>query len=186
MRITKDVAVVGGGPAIAGATLEYTVKATNSGSVPAYAVKLRDDIAVPMPGYLTFVNGSYTMNDSTNGITVVDSLLTADYSTTYGALPPGGTITLKFRAVLNANLAIGTKVTNTGMVYWNDPQQTASASVSIDVGGMVGVGILNGRAWHDANFNKAFDATERPLERWTVELLRNGSVSYTATTDATG
>lgn len=186
MRITKDVAVVGGGPAIAGATLEYTVKATNSGSVPAYAVVLRDDIAVPMPGYLTFVNGSYTMNDSTNGITVVDSLLTADYSTTYGALPPGGSVTLKFRAVLNASLAIGTKVTNTGMVYWNDPQQTASASVSIDVGGMVGVGILNGRAWHDANFNKVFDATERPLERWTVELLRNGSVTYTATTDATG
>ena len=138
MRITKDVAVVGGGPAIAGATLEYVVQATNSGTVPAYAVVIRDDLAVPTPGYLTFVNGSYTMNDSTNGITVVDSLLTADYSTTYGALQPGGSITLRFRAVLNANLAIGTKVTNTGKVYWNDPQQTASASVSIDVGGMVG------------------------------------------------
>ena len=145
MRITKDVAVVGGGPAIAGATLEYVVKATNSGTVPAYAVVIRDDLAVPNPGYLTFVNGSYTMNDSTDGITVVDSLLTADYSTTHGALPPGGSITLRFRAVLNTNLAIGTKVTNTGKVYWNDPQQTASASVSIDVGGMVGVGILNGR-----------------------------------------
>src|SRR5678815_5280909 len=131
------------GPAIAGATLEYVVKATNSGSVPAYAVVLRDDIAEPNPGYLTFVNGSYTMNDSTNGITVVDSLLTADYSTTYGALPPGGTITLRFRAVLNANLAIGTKVTNTGKVYWNNPVQQASASVAIDVGGIPGVGLIN-------------------------------------------
>jgi uncharacterized repeat protein (TIGR01451 family)/fimbrial isopeptide formation D2 family protein len=186
MRITKDVAVVGGGPANAGATLEYVVRATNSGTVPAYAVVIRDDLAVPNPGYLTFVNGSYTMNDSTDGITVVDSLLTADFSTTYGALPPGGTVTLRFRAVLNANLAIGTKVTNTGKVYWNDPQQTASASVSIDVGGMVGFGILNGRAWHDANFNKVFDATERVLEHWSVELYRNGTVAYTATTDATG
>ena len=186
MRITKDVAVVGGGPAIAGATLEYVVRATNSGTVPAYAVVIRDDLAVPTPGYLTFVNGSYTMNDSTDGITVVDSLLTADYSTTYGALQPGGSITLRFRAVLNASLAMGTRVTNTGRVYWNDPTQTASASVSIDVGGMVGVGILSGRAWHDANFNKAVDATERVLEGWAVELYRNGQVAYSATTDATG
>ena len=145
LRITKDVSVVGGGPALAGATLEYVVQATNVGTVPAYAVVIRDDIAVPMPGYLTFVDQSWTLNGSTTGITVVGSLLTADYSTTYGALQPGRTITLRFRAVLNANLAIGTRVTNTGTVYWNDPAQTASASVSIDVGGIVGVGIVNGR-----------------------------------------
>jgi hypothetical protein len=30
------------------------------------------------------------------------------------------------------------------------------------------------------------DATERVLERWTVELYRNGTVAYTGTTDATG
>ena len=35
-------------------------------------------------------------------------------------------------------------ITNTGVVTWNNPPQTASASVSIDVGGMVGVGVLNG------------------------------------------
>ena len=46
--------------------------------------------------------------------------------------------------------------------------QTASASVSIDVGGTPGVGILNGRVWHDANFDTIADAAERKLEGWTV------------------
>jgi len=64
--------------------------------------------------------------------------------------------------------------------------QTASASVSIDVGGIVGVGILNGTAWHDANFNKAVDLGERLLEAWAVELYRNDGIIQTALTDASG
>ena len=113
------------GRRIAGATLEYVVRATNIGTVPAYAVVIRDDLAVPTPGYLTFVNGSYTMNGSTDGITVVG--LAADrrlLDDLWRARSQGRTITLRFRAVLNANLAIGTRVTNTGRVYWNDPPQT--------------------------------------------------------------
>ena len=60
------------------------------------------------------------------------------------------------------SLAIGTRITNTGVVKWNDPPQTASASVSIDVGGIAGVGILNGTAWHDANFNGVLDSQRAP------------------------
>jgi uncharacterized repeat protein (TIGR01451 family) len=186
LKITKLVAVVGGGPAIAGATLEYTVVAQNIGIVPAYKVLLRDDISVPNPGYLTFVNGSYTMNGATDGITVVDPLLTADYSTTYGALQPGRSVTLKFRALLNANLAVGTRVTNTAMVYWNDPQQTASASVSIDIGGTPGSAMLNGRVWYDVNFDTVADAAELKLEGWVVEMYRNDTLTYSARTNADG
>ena len=58
--------------------------------------------------------------------------------------------------------------------HWNNPPQTASASVSIDVGGIAGVGVLNGTAWHDADFDDVLDANERVLEGWTVELYRNG------------
>src|SRR5690606_11239085 len=50
LRITKGVAVVGGGPALAGSTLEYTVVVQNVGIVPAYEVMIRDDIAMPTPG----------------------------------------------------------------------------------------------------------------------------------------
>ena len=186
LGIVKQVAVVGGGPALAGATLEYTVEVTNIGTLPAFAVVIRDDIAVPQAGYLEFVPASWTMNGAAAGVTVVDSLLTADYSTANGPLQPGRSVLLRFRAVLNANLAIGTRVTNTATVYWNDPVQTASASVSIDVGGIVGVGILNGTAWHDANFNKVIDVNERRLEGWAVELYRNDGLIQTALTDANG
>jgi uncharacterized repeat protein (TIGR01451 family) len=186
LRITKTVAVVGGGPAVAGATLEYTVEATNVGTVPAFEVILRDDIAVPNPGYLTFVDQSWTVNGLTTGITVAGSLLTADYSTTYGPLMPGRAVTLVFRATLDPTLVIGTRVTNTGTVYWNDPDQTASASVSIDVGGMPGVGILSGRVWHDADFDDFFDPVERNLQGWSVELYRNGVLSQSTVTDVDG
>ncbi|MBB6092375.1 putative repeat protein (TIGR01451 family) [Povalibacter uvarum] len=186
LRITKAVSVVGGGYAIAGATLEYVVQVTNVGVVPAYAVEIRDDIAMPTPGYLSFVDQSWSMNGSTTGITVVGSLLTADYSTTYGALQPGRVITLRFRALLNSTLAIGTRVTNTGTVYWNTPQRQASATVAIDIGGMVGVAMLSGTAWHDANFNQTVDAAERLLEGWTVGLYRDDQLVHSAVTDASG
>ncbi len=58
LGIVKQVSVVGGGPALAGATLEYTVEVTNIGTLPAFFVVIRDDIAVPQAGYLEFVTGS--------------------------------------------------------------------------------------------------------------------------------
>ncbi|HEY7670648.1 MAG TPA: THxN family PEP-CTERM protein [Gammaproteobacteria bacterium] len=186
LRITKAVAVVGGGPVISGATLEYTVGVTNIGAVPAYNVLLRDDLDVPNPGYLTFVPGSWAMNGSVDGITVAGQLLTADYFATYGALAPGGTITLRFRALIAPGLVAGQRITNTATVYWNDPQQTASASVSVDIGGTPGIGILNGRVWHDADFDDVADGAERYLAGWSVELYRNSVLTQTVLTDANG
>jgi large repetitive protein len=186
LRITKQVAVVGGGPALAGSTLEYVVGVTNIGAVPAYDVVIRDDLDVPVAGQLTFVDESWTMNGSANGITVADSLLTADYSTLYGPLDPGRAITVRFRAVLYPELPMGTRVTNTATVYWNDPVQQASASVSIDVGGTPGVGILSGQVWHDADFDETADESERRLEGWTVELYHNDELAHSTLTDADG
>jgi uncharacterized repeat protein (TIGR01451 family)/fimbrial isopeptide formation D2 family protein len=185
LRITKNVAVVGGGPALAGATLEYVVQATNIGTVPAYQVVIRDDLDAT-PGYLTYVAGSATMDGSASGVVVTGQLLEGNYSAVYGPLAPGRTITFRFRATLNSNLAIGTRVTNTATVYWNDPVQTASASVSIDVGGIPGVGLVNGRAWHDADFDDIYDANETALADWDVELLFNGSVAHVARTAPDG
>src|SRR6185295_12528682 len=186
LKIDKAVSVVGGGPALAGATLDYVVTDTNVSTVPAQAVVIRDDIAVPQSGYLTFVPGSWTMNGSVNGITVTGSLLTADFSTMYGALPPGRTIVLRFRAVINPNLAMGTRITNTGTVYWNNPVKTASASVSIDVGGVPGSGLISGRVWHDADFDTIADDAERKLQGWTVELYLNGTLFASARTAVDG
>jgi uncharacterized repeat protein (TIGR01451 family) len=185
LRITKNVAVVGGGPALAGATLEYVVQATNIGAVPAYNVVVRDDLDTT-PGQLTYVAGSATLNGSANGVVVTGQLITANYSTVYGPLAPGRTITLRFRATLYPNLSVGTRVTNLGQVYWNDPVQTASASVSIDVGGIPGVGLVNGRVWHDADFDRVFDGNEIELGNWDVELYLNGSLAHVARTAPDG
>jgi len=42
---------------------------------------------------------------------------------------------VRFRVQINSTLAVGTTITNTAVVSWNDPAQTDSASVSIGVGG---------------------------------------------------
>ncbi len=186
LSITKQVVVVGGGPALAGGQLEYLVRVTNISTVPAHYVVITDDLNAPVPGRITYVDQSATLNGSMAGISVAGSVITADYYATYGPLPPGQSVVLRFRAHIAANLAIGTRITNTGVVTWNNPPKTARASVSIDVGGITGVGILSGMAWHDANFNATREVNERVLEGWTVELYRDGRQVHSAVTDATG
>lgn len=186
LSIAKQVAVVGGGPAAPGAVLEYVVTVVNIGTVPAFDVIIRDDLDANQPGYLAYVAGSATLNGGTAGVSFAGSLITADYAATYGELAPGATVVLRFRATLAAGLADGTTVTNTGVVYWNNPTQTLSASVSIVVGSIPGVSALAGTAWHDANFNDVQDAVERALEGWSVELYRDGDLIHTALTDAAG
>ena len=68
MSIIKSVAVVGGGPALAGATLEYTVTATNIAAVPAYYVAMTDNLDEVNPAYLAYVDQSATMNGLSAGV----------------------------------------------------------------------------------------------------------------------
>ena len=186
LSIVKEVSVVGGGAAVQGATVEYLVRVTNISNVPALYVVITDDLNMPVPGYLAYANNSATLNGQATGISVNAGVITTDYSTTYGPLQPQQTALLRFRAVINPDLLDGTKVTNTATVKWNNPPQTASASVSFDVGAIPGQGILNGKAWHDANFTRTQEANERVLEGWTVQLYRNGQLFRSTTTDVNG
>lgn len=186
LTIHKQVAVVGGGAALPGAELEYLVIVRNIATVPATLVRIVDDLDATAAGQLSYVNGSATLDGSSAGIGVVGQAITADYAGSHGDLAPGASATLRFRATLASNLAAGTRVTNTGVVTWNDPAQTASASVAFDVGGRIGVGVLSGRAWHDANFNRTTDVGERVLAGWSVGLYRNGQLERSTTTDANG
>ena len=44
---------------------------------------------------------------------------------------------------------------------------------------MPGVGVLNGTAWHDADFDDiAGRAASDALEGWTVELYRDGELVF--------
>jgi uncharacterized repeat protein (TIGR01451 family)/fimbrial isopeptide formation D2 family protein len=188
VSITKEVAVVGGGIAVAGGQLEYVIRVNNIGSLPASRVVVTDDLNPPLGDQVTYVDGSGTLNDSPDGVEYSGSVLTADYAARYGGdLQPGGVAVVRFRVQINPSLAIGTTITNTGVVRWNDPAQTDSASVSLDIGGTPGSASLNGNVWHDPNLNKVPDSgTETMMEGWSVELYRNDQLVTTALTDANG
>jgi len=186
LSIVKQVSVVGGGPALPGAQVEYVVRAANVSLVPALGVVLSDDLDAATPGRLGYVAGSATLNGSPLGVTVAGSIVTADYAAALGPLPPGGAATLRFRAVIDPGASIGATVTNTGVVTWGSPPETASASVSFDVGGTPGLAVLNGTVWHDADFDRLVGAGERLLAGWSVDLLRNGQPVQSVATDASG
>src|SRR5712664_2904937 len=178
VTITKQVTVVGGGLAVPGATLDYLVHVTNTSANPVNPAVITDNLNAAGAGALTYVAGTATMNGSPNGVGVAGNVITANYSATYGPLAPGGTIDLRFRATLGSTLAAGTIVTNTGVVAWNTPSQTASASVSITVGGIVGAPDLvftkSGPAtmslgqWGQFGFNVQNTGTR---DAWNVTLL---------------
>src|SRR5499425_1724099 len=134
VTISKHVTVVGGGTVVPGATLDYLVHVTNTSANPVNPVVITDNLNAAGAGALTYVPGTATMNGSPNGVSIARNIITANYSATYGPVAPGGTIDLRFRATLGSTLAAGTIVTNTGVVTWNTPAQTASASVSINIG----------------------------------------------------
>jgi large repetitive protein len=104
----------------------------------------------------------------------------------YGDLPRGAFFTtLRFRVQVDAGCRSGPP-SPTPEVRWNEPTLTAEASVSIDIGGVPGSAILNGHAWHDANFDNLHDSGETNLAGWTVELYRNNVQLGSVTTDAGG
>jgi uncharacterized repeat protein (TIGR01451 family) len=187
LSITKQVAVVGGGAAEPGSQLEYTIRVTNFGSLPAMNVVITDDLGPPLGNQVTYVAGSGLLNGSTAGVSYAGSVLTADYGAIYGDLAPGDSAVLRFRVQIDASLAIGTTITNTGVAHWNNPEQTTSDSASIDVGGTPGSATLNGNVWHDANLDRVPDTgAETPMEGWSVAFYRNDSLVTTVLTDANG
>jgi uncharacterized repeat protein (TIGR01451 family) len=186
LSISKQVVVVGGGAAIPGAQLEYTVRVVNIAATPATNVVITDDLNASQPGQLLYVNGSATMNGAATGVTFSGSTITANYAAVSGQLNPGAFVVLRFRATLAPGLSDGTVVTNTGVVAWNSPAQTASASVSVGVGGIPPLAVLNGAAWHDSDLDNARDSGERALAGWTVELYRDSQLVHSVLTDAAG
>jgi len=186
LTIVKEVSVVDGGAAIAGATLEYVVTVQNVGALPAQYVTIRDDLNETNPGYLMYVDQSATLNGLATGVSFADPVITADYFSNYGALAPGEFAVLRFRAIIDPALAEGTTIVNTARVYWDDPQQQAEATVMIDVGAMPDAGMLSGYVWHDADHENTPGGFERPLEGWLVELLLDDQPVRSMVSDADG
>ncbi|WP_053549449.1 SdrD B-like domain-containing protein [Desulfuromonas soudanensis] len=185
LSVTKEVLVVGGGIAEAGGELEYVIRVSNIGSLPATAVVVTDDLA-PLGSQVSYVAGSGTLNGAAAGVSFAGSVLTADYAAFYGDLAPGAGALVRFRVRIDPALAMGTTLGNTALVRWNTPAQSASASVSLDLGGTPGSASLNGRLWHDANLNGLDDGDEPLLAGWAVEIYRNNLRLATVLSDESG
>ena len=126
------------------------------------------------------------MNGSTTGVTIVGSLLTANYSAVERSVAAR---TIHRRALPGADCCGPSRRHDSHEHRGRNveqPSQTASASVSIDIGGVPGVGTLNGTAWLDANFNKIPDTGEPLLQGWTVALFLNGVQLQSVLTDVNG
>jgi len=186
LSISTLVTVVGGGPAIPGAQLEYTVRVVNITSIAATNVVITDNLDATQPGQLSYVNGSSSLNGTPSGISFAGSAFTANYSAINGPLGPGGVAIFRFRATVNSSLPLDTVITNTGVVTWNTPTQTASSSASVLVGSFPGFAVISGTLFHDADFDNVRDTTERPLAGWSVQLYRDDVLIRTVVTDATG
>jgi len=170
---------------ISRSVLEYTIQAVNIGQVPATSVVITDDLT-PLLAQAAYVADSATMNGSVGGVSFTAPVLTANYGATYGALPPGGSVVVRLRVTLNASLATGSIVTNTAQASWNSPTQTASAGISVTVGGVPGSGTFNGLVWQDTNYNNTLESGEPTWANWAVELYQNGRLVGTASTVADG
>ncbi len=188
LSIVKAVAVAGGGSAEPGSELIYTIRVRNAGLLPATLVSVVDDLsAPPLTDQLSYVSGSGVLDGLTTGVSFSGNVLNADYTTNYGELAAGDSFVVRFHAQIDSALAYGTTVTNSADVLWNSPQQSATATVSIDVGGTPGAAALNGTVWHDANYDLSFDnSSEAAQENWTVELYLGGSLVATTVTDSDG
>jgi uncharacterized repeat protein (TIGR01451 family) len=194
ISISAQVSVVGGGPAVPGAQLDYVMNIVNTAAVPALSVVVTDDLNGTQPGQLAYVNGSATVNGSPAGVSFAGSTITANYGAASGPLAAGAVAVLRFRATLSPGLALGTVVTNTGVATWNNPTQATRASVSISIvvgsvppgPGGPSLAALNGAAWYDANFDNVQDSRERVLTGWTVELYRDSQLSQSVQTDSSG
>ncbi|MEJ2362738.1 MAG: SdrD B-like domain-containing protein [Gammaproteobacteria bacterium] len=195
LSIIKSISVVGGGAALPDSQLEYTIRVTNIGMVPATSVVLTDAV----PQYTTYVPGTVTLNgipvaDLSSGSPLASGMAVSSSDLTpplpaagAGTLSPGESAVVRFDAKINQSVAAGTTVNNTASVSWNSPDSPKDDSASVNVGAIPGSASLNGLVWHDVNFNKLFDSgSETGLEHWSVELYRNHQLIGTQETNADG
>ncbi len=186
LGITKTVTLVDAATAAPGSELEYSITVTNLGSIAATDVSVVDDLSTLIGSSLSYVNTSARLNGGLTGVSYASGVLTAGYSNSFGALAVGDSFTLSFHVSILGDVALGTTLSNTATVYWNSPVETASASVSIDVGGTPGSATLNGNIWHDSDFDELFDGTELSQQDWTVDLYLDGGLIKSVTSDEHG
>lgn len=104
-----------------GATIRYTITATNNGSGPATNVELID----PLPGGTTS-SGSPTVTSGVGNATFVSNSVTARLGsgatpTSGGTLGAGQSASVEFDVVIDGDAALGSAITNTAQLRFVSP-----------------------------------------------------------------
>ena len=104
-----------------GATIRYTITATNNGSGPATNVELVD----PLPGGTTS-SGSPTVTSGVGNATFVSNSVTARLGsgatpTSGGTLGAGQSASVEFDVVIDGDAALGSAITNTAQLRFVSP-----------------------------------------------------------------
>ena len=121
VTLTKSAAVVGGGAAEPGATIRYTMTATNNGAANATNVQFTD----PIPGTVTLDAGPTVSSGSGNatnvGGTITARLGSGATASDGGTLAPGASATVTFDATINTDRPLGDVITNTAALNFVSP-----------------------------------------------------------------
>jgi uncharacterized repeat protein (TIGR01451 family) len=121
VALTKSASIVGGGAAEPGATIRYTMTATNSGAASATNVQLSD----PIPSAVTLSAGptvSAGIGNATNvGGTVTARLGSGASASDGGTLAPNASATVTFDATINADRPLADVITNTATLNFVSP-----------------------------------------------------------------
>ena len=187
LTLIKGFTDLNGGWLEAGDTILYTLTFSNTGAAIANGVVITDT----PDSDTTYTAGTITLA----GVSKTDAGGDdeADYNVTTantitvdaGNVAAGEIVTVTYEVTVDA-VSLGTEITNSAQADDTDGTTPAATdSVTIDVGGNVGVAGITGRLYLDRDQDDTYTAGEE-LAGWTVEFEDSFGNTYQGTTDAQG
>ena len=181
LTLTKRVVDVNGGRVQAGDVLRFVLTVRNIGTEAANSVVLTDAVPPQHTGYLA---GSTKLDG--DGVPDVSG-----QSALVGGLAVGQ-LNAQQAAVILCDVRIDqvapsfARIDNIAQFLAAGGRSGSSERVGLTIGGTSGSAGLRGSTWHDRDHDRTRGAGEPAQAGWVVELLLNGSVVATATTDSDG
>ena len=128
VNLTKTASVVGAGPAVPGATIRYSITATNNGLQNATNVELSDLIpsGTSLTGSPSVTAGSGNVTCapgacSSSSESIIGHLGTGSTPSSGGILAPSGSVTVEFDVIINGDAWLGWTIPNVAELDFVSP-----------------------------------------------------------------